>query len=655
MTRITRTAGVLLLALLMTGAAWAQAPTAEIADAEAALRIAETAGAPIYAKSLYDEASQRLASARQNAASTKRDIRESARVDALEAKAAAEAASAKASWVALARQGNDLRSEITGFGGAAPAPIVFEEPSIAMTRGADSRERVAYAEALVAQAKGAGADAAAIERAEGLLGSAKGIAKSQTQSDSADYLSYSAEMAARQALYAARHREVQGLLPALRMERTRLAQVASEKQALEERKNREQLEQQAAQLRAQLEAEQASRQKEASELEALRRQVAENEARIQQQLEQDRAARVEAETRLANLSREYELALANRVDAAEADRLRRQIEDQQIGLRAVQERETLSEQLMQKEIDRLREQLDAEKQKGAVSLQSFDEQQAQLDVRARELADLRGEREAAEKKRAADEAAFSARIKALESQAAASAEQRAELERQVEAERARAAQAEAELGRAREALAKQEEEQKQRLANMEKTLAEIAQTRRDERGFIITLPGIYFDTGKAALKSGSRNTLGRIAEQLRLNDRLTIVVEGHTDSTGSDESNQALSEKRAAAVKDALVSAGVGADRVTAVGKGEAAPVATNDTAAGRQQNRRVEIVLAETARYSHVILSAKREGSQDAADPVFRMIEILRRGLRPLLRMTRSGMIPRCRSGKSPSPRSFR
>lgn len=592
MTRITRTAGALLLGLLMTGAGWAQAPTTEIADAEAALRIAETAGAPIYAKSLYDEAAQRLASARQNAASTKRDIRESARVDALEAKAAAEAASAKASWVALARQGNDLRSEITGFGGAAPAPIVFEEPSIAMTRGADSRERVAYAEALVAQAKSAGADAAAIERAEGLLRSAKGIAKSQTQSDSADYLSYSAEMTARQALYNARHREVQGLLPALRMERTRLAQVASEKQALEERKNREQLEQQAAQLRAQLEAEQASRQKEASELAALRRQVADNEARIQQQLEQDRAARVEAETRLANFSREYELALANRVDAAEADRLRRQIEDQQIGLRAVQERETLSEQLMQKEIDRLREQLDAEKQKGAVSLQSFDEQQAQLDVRARALADLRGEREAAEKKRAADEAAFSTRIKALESQAAASAEQRAELERQVEAERARAAQAEAELGRAREALAKQEEEQKQRLANMEKTLAEIAQTRRDDRGFIITLPGIFFDTGKAALKSGSRNTLGRIAEQLRLNDRLTIVVEGHTDSTGSDELNQALSEKRAAAVKDALVSAGIGADRVTAVGKGEAAPVATNDTAAGRQQNRRVEIVL---------------------------------------------------------------
>ncbi len=588
-----RSAGVLLLTLLVALGAWAQAPSAEIASAEAALRAAEVAGAPVYAKSLYDEAAQRLASAKQNAASTKRDVRESARNDALEAKAAADAAAAKAAWVGLARQGNDLRSEITGFGGTPPQPIVFEEPSMAITRGADSRERVAYAQAVVAQAKSAGADAATITKAEGLLESAQRIAKSQKDSDTADYLSYSAEMMARQAMYQKRLAEVQGLLPGMRMERTRLAQAASERQAIEERKRREELEQQAAQLRAQLEAEQAGRKKEVSELEALRAQVAENEARLQQQLETDRASRMEAETRLSSLSREYELALANRVDVAEADRLRRQIEDQQIALRAMQEREGLSEKLMQQEIDRLREQLDTEKQKGAVSLQSFDEQQAQLDQRARELAELRTEREAAEKKRADDEAAFSERIKALETQAAASAEERAKLTQQVETERARAAQAEAELLKAREALAKQDEEQKQRMANMEKTLAEIAQTRRDERGFIVTLPGIFFDTGKAALKAGSKATLQRIAEQLRLNDKLLITVEGHTDATGSDELNQALSEKRAAAVKDALVSAGVSADRVIAIGKGEGAPIATNDTAAGRQQNRRVELVLS--------------------------------------------------------------
>jgi outer membrane protein OmpA-like peptidoglycan-associated protein len=377
------------------------------------------------------------------------------------------------------------------------------------------------------------------------------------------------------------------------MERTRLAQAASERQAAEERKRREETELQAGQLRAQLEAEQASRQAQSSELEALRRQVAENEARIQAQLDQDRGARVEAETRLSNLSREYELALAGRVDSVEADRLRRQIEDQQIALRAVQERESLSEQLLQQEIDRLRVQLDDEKKKGSVNLQTFDAQQAQLDQRARELADLRSEREAAEKKRAADEAAFAERVKTLEAQAAASAEEKTKLQQQVEAERTRASAAEAELQRARETLAKQEQEQRDRIANMEKTLADIAQTRRDERGFIVTLPGIFFDTGKAALKAGSKATLQRIAEQLRLNDKLLITVEGHTDSTGSEELNQQLSEKRANAVRDALAAAGISADRIIAIGKGETAPIATNDAAAGRQQNRRVELILS--------------------------------------------------------------
>ena len=465
MVRIARTAGMLLLGSIITVAAWAQAPTAEIAAAEASVRAAESSGAPIYAKSLYDEATQRLASARQNASSTKRDVLQSARLDALEAKAAADAAQAKAAWVALARQGNDLRSEITGFGGTAPAPIVFEESSVAMVRGEDSRERVAYAQAIVAQAKAGSADAAAVRRAEELLTSATGIAKSQRQSDTADYLAYAAEMLAREALYEARHREVEGLLPGLRMERTRYAQIASERQAAEERQRRTQAEQQAAQLRAQLESEQATRARETSELAALRRQVAENEARLQQQFEQDRAARLEAEARLSNLAREYELALANRADAVESDRLRRQIEDQQIALRAVQQREVLSEQLMQQEIERLRKELEnARVQGSSVNLRALDEQQAQLDERSRELARLSAEREAAERKRAADEAAFATRIRALESQAAASAEERAALQKQVEAERARAAEAEAELARARETLTKQEEEQRQRLA-----------------------------------------------------------------------------------------------------------------------------------------------------------------------------------------------
>ena len=79
-------------------------------------------------------------------------------------------------------------------------------------------------------------------------------------------------------------------------------------------------------------------------------------------------------------------------------------------------------------------------------------------------------------------------------------------------------------------------------------------------------------------------------------DTIRISVEGHTDSVGSDASNQSLSEKRADAVRDFLVNAGVPSDRITAAGKGEAEPIATNKTTAGRQQNRRVELVVSGEA-----------------------------------------------------------
>jgi len=130
---------------------------------------------------------------------------------------------------------------------------------------------------------------------------------------------------------------------------------------------------------------------------------------------------------------------------------------------------------------------------------------------------------------------------------------------------------------------------------MENELARIAATKREPRGFVVTLSsGVFFDVGKSTLKKGAQATLNRIAEQLKLNPDIKVVVEGHTDSTGTAEKNQQLSEKRAQAVRDFLVNAGVPADRVTAVGRGEDQPIATNKTAAGRQQNRRVELVITE-------------------------------------------------------------
>jgi len=152
------------------------------------------------------------------------------------------------------------------------------------------------------------------------------------------------------------------------------------------------------------------------------------------------------------------------------------------------------------------------------------------------------------------------------------------------------AQQAAELEKTKAELATREAEARE--LRMQQELARIAATKNDQRGLVVTLPGIFFDTGKSTLKAGAKNTLAKIAEQLKGDSDVRVAIEGHTDSVGSDEKNQQLSEKRANAVRDYLVSSGVPADRVTATGKGEADPVASNKTAAGRLQNRRVELVI---------------------------------------------------------------
>lgn len=101
---------------------------------------------------------------------------------------------------------------------------------------------------------------------------------------------------------------------------------------------------------------------------------------------------------------------------------------------------------------------------------------------------------------------------------------------------------------------------------------------------------ILFDTDSSALRSASRTTLNELAQNFRQYPDNRIIVEGHTDSTGSDAHNQRLSENRAAAVADYLIDGGVRASAITVYGFGEARPKASNDTAEGRQLNRRVEI-----------------------------------------------------------------
>ena len=123
-------------------------------------------------------------------------------------------------------------------------------------------------------------------------------------------------------------------------------------------------------------------------------------------------------------------------------------------------------------------------------------------------------------------------------------------------------------------------------------VTEITNLRETSRGIVISLSDILFDVNKATLKPGAQTNIGRIAAVLKQYPDKQIAVEGHTDATGADAYNQKLSEDRAAAVRASLVQGGVDPASITSKGLGETQPVATNDTPAGRQQNRRVEVVV---------------------------------------------------------------
>jgi len=137
---------------------------------------------------------------------------------------------------------------------------------------------------------------------------------------------------------------------------------------------------------------------------------------------------------------------------------------------------------------------------------------------------------------------------------------------------------------------------KQHAAGLEKELADL-KGKQTDRGLVITLGDVLFDTGKSTLAPGAYATVDRLASALKENTERKVVIEGHTDSMGSDEYNQELSQRRAQAVQSALLERGVSSGQVSAYGKGETFPVASNENAAGRQQNRRVELVFSNDVK----------------------------------------------------------
>jgi len=133
------------------------------------------------------------------------------------------------------------------------------------------------------------------------------------------------------------------------------------------------------------------------------------------------------------------------------------------------------------------------------------------------------------------------------------------------------------------------------LASAQAQLADL-QAKQTDRGVVVTLGDVLFDTGKATLKPGADLAMNRLTTYLSANPQTKVLIEGHTDSRGSEEYNQELSERRASAVAAALESKGIPATQVQIQGRGKAYPVASNDTPEGRQQNRRVEIVFSDAS-----------------------------------------------------------
>ena len=207
-----------------------------------------------------------------------------------------------------------------------------------------------------------------------------------------------------------------------------------------------------------------------------------------------------------------------------------------------------------------------------------DEARAQAEAARADAERLKMEAE----KAAAD--AAKAKQEAEAARAAALADQQAALEQKKAAE--------ADAARAHQAAARAEAEKADLRAQLLNQLNSILQTQDSARGLIVQMSDVLFDTGSATLKSGAREKLAKISGILLAHTGLLLQIEGHTDSVGGDEFNQQLSERRADSVRDFLAEQGVPASSITAKGFGKSQPVASNDTADGRQRNRRVELVV---------------------------------------------------------------
>jgi outer membrane protein OmpA-like peptidoglycan-associated protein len=236
-------------------------------------------------------------------------------------------------------------------------------------------------------------------------------------------------------------------------------------------------------------------------------------------------------------------------------------------------------------------------------------QQAETDRASAEQAKAEAERAREEAERAKQESDLAAQ-KASQEKAEAQAAQAAALAQQqaleAENEKARSQAEEAERGRQ-----KAESEKAEMRSRLMQQLNAILVTRDTARGLVSTMPDVLFELNSVVLKPAARESLAKVAGIFMAYPDLRLEVDGHTDSTGSDDYNQKLSERRAASVRDYVTQQGIPTSSVTIQGFGKTQPIASNTTAAGRRQNRRVELVVS-----GEVIGNKIGSGSDDTPPP---------------------------------------
>jgi outer membrane protein OmpA-like peptidoglycan-associated protein len=250
-----------------------------------------------------------------------------------------------------------------------------------------------------------------------------------------------------------------------------------------------------------------------------------------------------------------------------------------------------AEQSAKLEQQRREEQARTEQAQADAAAQAQAAQQAQADreAAARQAAEAQARAQAeAQQRQEAELAAQQQAQQAQQLQAQAQQAQQAQQQAQQQAEQAQQQAQQAQL----QAQQAQQQAQQTRARLMDQ-LNQVLQTRDSARGLIVSMPDVLFDTGSANLRSTARERLAKVAGILIAYPDIHVEVDGYTDSTGSDAFNQQLSQQRSDSVRDYLASQGVSQSVITTRGFGESDPIASNDTASGRQQNRRVEMVVS--------------------------------------------------------------